>query len=139
MTQNDKNILLKELCMRLPYGLRIRVDEKVETLEGVNVPDLVANYGGWCSSDIEEVKPYLLPLTSMTEELWAKEFKGYGFREDRTLASFRFDGETLASFTSELSLSDVANFINRLIKNHFDVNGLIPKGLALDATGLGIY
>lgn len=133
MTQNDKNILLKELCMRLPYGLRIRVDEKVETLEGVNVPDLVANYGGWCSSDIEEVKPYLLPLTSMSEAQ-KSELRSLGWNID---GLFEISNEgRLHEYVMHM---DCYALIEWLIANHFDYRFLIPKGIALDATGLGIY
>lgn len=124
MTKEEKNILLKELCMRLPYSLRISVDGKVETLEGVNVPDMVANYGGWCSCDIEEVKPYLLPLTSMSE-MQRSELRSFGWN---------IDG--LHEYVVHMGCYSLLEW---LIANHFDYRGLISKGIALDATGLGIY
>lgn len=133
MTPYNKNILLKELCMRLPYGLRISVDGKVEILEGVNVPDLVANYGGWCSCDIEEVKPYLLPLTSMTEAQ-KSELRSLGWNID---GLFEINNESgLHEYVMHM---DCYSLIEWLIANHFDYRFLIPKGIALDATGLGIY
>lgn len=58
MTQEDKDLLIKDLCARLPYGVEISVnDDKVESLQD-----------SFRSSDTREVKPQLLPLSSMTEE-----------------------------------------------------------------------
>ena len=68
MKQKDKDLLLKDLCARLPYGVKIQVNDKVEMLEGIGILDNVAEYGSFLSCDIEEVKPYLFSLSSMTEE-----------------------------------------------------------------------
>ena len=59
---------MKDLCARLPYGVKIFVNDNVEILEGVDVLDNVIEYGTYLSCNIEEVKPYLFPLSSMTEE-----------------------------------------------------------------------
>jgi hypothetical protein len=137
MKQEDKELLLKDLCARSPYGVKIFVNDNVEILEGVHMLDKVAWYDGWCASDIEEVKPYLFPLSSMTKEQWDN-----GSRVN--LTEFTFDSLecgcfTIASYTCENDLPDLLEFINWLIENHFDIYGLIPKGLAIDATGLNIY
>lgn len=129
MTPYNKNILLKELCMRLPYGLRISVNDRVETLEGINVPDLVAEYGGFCSCDIEEVKPYLFPLTSMTEAQ-KSELRSMGWNIDELFEINNAGG---------VRGLDCYSLIEWLDANHFDYRFCIPKGIALDATGLGIY
>ncbi len=68
MTQEDRELLLKDLSSRLPHGVKISVDNRIETLQGINVSDNVVEYGSFLSSDIEEVKPYLFPLSSITEE-----------------------------------------------------------------------
>ena len=73
MTQEDKELLFKDLCARLPYGVKISVNNKVESLQGINVLDNVIEYSSFLSSDIEEVKPYLYPLSNMTEKQ-KKEF-----------------------------------------------------------------
>ena len=116
MTQEQKDLLLKDLCARLPYGVKISVNDKVETLQGINILDTVVEYDSCLSSDIEEVKPYLFPLSSMTEEQ-EKEWR-------YTLSS---DGNITY---------DTVDWCN---KNHFDYRGLIPMGLANDATELNIY
>ena len=74
----------------------------------------------------------------MTEEQWDKEFSGYGITEF-TRDSFKYGCETLEFNNNNPNLSKTVKFINQLIKNHFDIYGLIPKGLAIDATGLNIY
>ena len=117
MTQEQKELLLKDLCSRLPYGVKISVNDKVETVQGINILDTVVEYDSWLSSDIEEVKPYLFPLSSMTEEQLLE----------------------LSSISFENSIDSSIKTLNWCYKNHFDINGLIPKGLANDCTNLNIY
>ena len=116
MTQEEKDLLLKDLCGRLPYGVKIQVNDRVETLEGIGILDNVAEYGSFLSCDIEEIKPYLFPLSSMTEEQ---------IKEVNKLSGLRV-------FPNPY-------IVNWYLENHIDIYGLIPKGLALDATGLNIY
>jgi hypothetical protein len=116
MRQEDKKLLLQDLCARLPYRVKISVNDRIETLEGIHVLDAVAEYGSCLSSDIEKVKPCLFPLSSMTEEQ-EKEWR-------YTLSS---DG---------IITYETVDWCN---KNHFDYRGLIPMGSAIDVTGLNIY
>ena len=131
MTQEEKDLLLKDICARLPYGV------KLETLDGPQELDIK-----WLSINMCNIAnpylPYLFPLSSMTDELWDKEFRGLGITEF-TLNSFKYGCETLELDNSGTDLSNIVIFINQLIKNHFDIYGLIPKGLAIDATNLNIY
>ena len=119
MTQEDKELLLKDLSSRLPHRVKILVDNRVESLQGINVSDNVVEYGSFLSSDIEEVKPYLFPLSSMTDEQ-EEEYNDLNCYE---LGCFPHTEEAL----------------DYLIKNHFDYRGLIEKELAIDATNLNIY
>lgn len=116
MTQEEKDLLLKDLCARLPYGVKISVDDNVEILQGINILDSVVEYGSFLSSDIEEVKPYLFPLSSMTEE-----------QEKEWLYTLSSDGNITY---------DTVDWCN---ENHFDYRGLIPMDLANNATNLNIY
>ena len=136
MTQEDKELLLKDLCARLPYGVKALHKEEIITIRAY-IPDLVIDEVG-ISHAVEDCKPYLFPLSSMTEEQWDKEFRGYGITEF-TRDSFKCGCETLEFNNNNPNLSKTVKFINQLIKNHFDIYGLIPKGLAIDATGLNIY
>ncbi len=123
MTQEQKDLLLKDLCARLPYGVKIQVGNKIETIEGIYVPDAVIEYESFIGSNLEEVKPYLFPLSSMTEE------------QDKEFALL----QTSAGQEGFLYAWNCANMMKWLIENHFDYNGLIRMGLAIDATGLNIY
>ena len=122
MTQEDKELLLRDLCARLPYGIKASyygVEEERETwdvIEGITLDGYVDI--GQYSLPIEGIKPYLFPLSSMTEEQKSQ----YNFYLTRIV--FAYDASLL---------------IDWLNKNHFDYRGLIKKGLAIDATGLNIY
>ncbi len=121
MTQENKDLLLKDFCGRLPYGVKISVNDNVETLEGILMIDEVAWYNGGCASDIEEVKPYLFPLSSITGE--QKE-------EHKDLLDNQY------SFDANGNMFTLQDFY---CKYHIDYRGLIPMGLAIDATGKNIY
>ena len=103
MTKEDRLLLVKDLSARLPYGVEI---EHIKSgMRGVlhelkvypmyddddNIFDCVCHtdfFGDGDSFDISEFKPYLFPLSSMTEELWNKEFMGCGITKF-TLDSFK--------------------------------------------------
>ena len=121
MTQEDKELLLRDLCARVPYGVKVQymnnifVIDYVSSYEEVKL-DVPDNY----TVGISEVKPYLFPLSSMTE----KQKKEYQYITERRM------------YDPSYSISDSTDWLN---KNHFDYRGLIKKDLAIDATGLNIY
>ena len=146
MTEKEKDLLLKDLCSRLPYGVKAYVKnwsnldrkyyEGVYTVESVQPStsnilvysekgsvEVILGYADYV------IKPYLLPLSSMTEE------------QKKELQELYFDyiSDEIFNDTEFVYHYDCINLINWLYKNHFDVNGLIPMGLANDATGLNIY
>lgn len=127
MTQKDKDLLLKDLSARLPYGVILNCCDSIgEKLTAINENGLI-NY----DYDIEEVKPYLFPLSSMTEEQYNEFFSYYHNIE---MAVVKASGDYLkAVYLGENAKHDWLN------KNHFDYHYLIPMGLANDATGLNIY
>lgn len=133
MTQDYKELLLKDICARLPYGVKARVynhwsdDVQDETITIENLHQLIKAFS------IEDIKPYLFPLSSMTEEQKKYINDRWGVNED---FDFEIDPNWGEYF---VELSDVVDFINWCYENHFDINFLIPKGLALDATGKNIY
>ena len=139
MTQEDKELLLKDLCARLPYRVKYmdlwNPDELPTTLCDINVDvELIMNTDGF-SLEVEKCKPYLFPLSrlnSLTEE------------QKKTLKVMCDWNDEEADAQSILVLyqkhfvmkTDVIDWLN---ENHFDYRGLIEKGLALDATELNIY
>ena len=139
MIQKYKELLLKELCARLPYGVKgIRTYRPKEPVTlGEIIPRCKMNpnvgNGSFCELGFDETldccvitefKPYLFPLSSMTEEeRFAYEQTQWEYQTDYCAIEY-FDG---------LESYDWLNI------HHFDYRGLIDKGLAIDATGLNIY
>ena len=127
MTQEDKQLLLKDICARLPYkvkGVYARTDIKNLSICEITTHlygEMEESYNG---KEKYEFIPYLRPMSSMTDE------------ERRTLDSM-CNGVEMVSRLSGLKMFDKA--FDWLNKNHFDYRGLIEKGLAIDATGLNIY
>ena len=133
MTQEDKNLLIKDLCARLPYGLIVSY---TEFEYGIKSKHIFSNLEVWnnevrdgtalvvCDRGhskyyIEEIQPYLRPMSSMTKE-----------EQDEYLdLIIPVDGGK--GVIEEEKFSKVLNFYN---SHHLDYNGLIPKGLALEAT-----
>ena len=122
MTQENKELLLKDLCTRLPYHPRVKVWLKDGTTEEGTL-DLEHNYGdvlrdAFYYNEIVKIKPYLFPMSSMTEE-----------------EKLMYEGLMIGTD----NISYMLDVIDWLTAHHFDYRGLIDKSLALDATGLNIY
>lgn len=141
MTQKQKDLLLKDLCARLPYGVKVLYDNQVKELQyieavynEVKLLDSTMNY----TVDIEEVKPYIFPLSSMSEDQ-KYEFYLKFFTNDYDFDYFKFyldNGRLHKLLTSLLAVEEIIDWFH---KNHIDYRGLIPTGLAEDATGKNIY
>lgn len=146
MKQEDKELLLRDLCAILPYGVKVsyiaddyehdvvsihtqlknavRINGKRPSSKYDKGPEIVESW-----TDVKCIKPYLYPLSSMTKE------------QKRELHNIQ--GVLTVDFELEeykmVHLFQSQNVIDWLNKNHFDYRGLIAKGLAIDATGLDIY
>ena len=122
MKQEDKDLLLRDLCARLPYGVK---GVEANTLCSLNTVTRFKSIVKNIEYKIEHLgfKPYLFPLSSMTEEQ-SMEFALLQVNTHK-------DGF--------LYVCDCANMMKWLLKNHFDIYGLIEKGLAIDCTNLNIY
>ena len=147
MTQENKDLLLRDLCARLPYGVKVNYNEEVCTIDSIGNDSelLLKNNDGeiipkWEDSlfiSIEKCKPYLFPLSSMTEEQKIECFKGTPLEIDKYGDISVKDNSYGGSQYTDLEI--YLEVINWLLKNHFDFRGLIPKGLAIDCTNLNIY
>lgn len=119
MTNEEKDLLLKDLCARLAYNVQCctknnhKISGSLVGIIGENIHVFSSGHGIF---SINVIKPYLLPLSSMTKEQ-EKEW----------------------SYTLSSDYNITYDTIDWLNKNHFDYRGLIEKGLAIDATGLNIY
>ena len=159
MTPKDKELLLKDLCARLPYGVvgKCEIDASYDTsfdtkfqthifnarVYGLKedlllVTPLIedrdeqefANEEVADGVDILDFKPYLFPMSSMTEE----QKKEYNLLQNFVpIYYYGFD------IMVDKELYDTWESIDYLNAHHFDYRGLIEKGLAIDATGLNIY
>lgn len=119
MTQQDKQLLLQDLSSRLPYGVIINSNsvsgELLSIDKSINGGIVVANRmlsNSVSVNVIENIKPYLRPMSSMTEEEKNEHF-----------------GRTMTIDIVQTS-KEVIHWLN---KHHFDYRGLIEKGLALEA------
>ena len=137
MTQEDRELLLKDLCARLPYGIKASyygVEEERETWDKIECVTLdgyvdISQY----ILSIERIKPYLFPLLSMTDKDLIEFLQIKGMNLDE-LKTFRREKIAIVS-----TLSSYSRHIDWLNAHHFDYRGLIEKGLAIDATKLNIY
>lgn len=127
--QENKKLLLRDLCGRLPY----KVIVEFVSYEGEEKPW----FGELSCKDLDcfirdvgfvEIKPYLFPMSSMTEEQKNEFYDKYCWNDGGD--NFEMDS---CSHYYALEKFDWLN------KNHFDYRGLIPMDLAIDATNLNIY
>lgn len=125
MIQEQKELLFKDLCARLPYNVICQVEfkengkynSKVMLLSGIFTDEAYfTTKGGSIYSN--EYKPYLFPMSSMTEE-----------------EKLMYEGLMIGTDNISYML-DVIDWLNA---HYFDYRGLIEKGLAIDATNLNIY
>ena len=134
MTQEDKELLIKDLCARLPYEVKvesvfINPDTKEHKSCGIEVFDATSIL--MIRDGLGEFKPYLFPMSSMTEE--QKEDCPIGETNLNIIKS------NIGYGIIEIPWQLLYLFVEWCNKNHFDYRGLIERGLALDATGLNIY
>jgi hypothetical protein len=124
MTQEDKNLLLQDLCSRLPHRVIVRCDKYK------NMPDVPCFH---CTGDgkfklyadelpieVEYIKPYLRPMRSMTED----EIKELG----------EIDMKRVIFSSRHLTYWIDGEIINYFLTHHIDFRGLIGKGLAIEVT-----
>lgn len=137
----DKILLIKDLSARQAYGVKIEHTSgiigtlnnmtTIRLYNGNDIEDIycVIDFFGDddCISSVEYFKPYLFPLSSMSEE------------QHKDLHDKLIELE-LQALNDEISRIEAVKFeIDYYLENHFDYRRLIERGLALDATGKNIY
>ena len=147
MTQEDKELLLKDLCARLPYGVKCQIKGE-EDFEPLKLKSFIQGKGFYAFDfyikenlsltfkELDEFKPYLFPLSSMTEEQ-KNQLKEIWDTDMNKALDYAISGEE--GLSDLFQLSAAKKVINWFIKNHFDFQGLIPKELAIDCTNLNVY
>ena len=149
MTQEDKELLLKVLCAILPYGVRIHhkrydVDATKYYLSSISREidrKIILNFDEkeGCGSvsgiefmDLEKDKPYLRPMSSMTEEE-KKEYESFFSIGEYSCGGSLYGKEYEYIADSPDDISQSICLFDWLNAQHFDYHGLIEKGLALEA------
>lgn len=124
MTQEEKQLLLKDICARLPYGVKIKCASEILTLN--------VNWLQMFQYHLDEIKPYLRPMESMTDEEKEEYHSQVDIDMERTSKRLqeRFESGT---FDPENQFTPQYCHIDWLNEHNFDYRGLIEKGLALEA------
>ena len=148
MTQNEKDLLLKDLCGRLPYGVKILTyasddfydPSSIETLYEIDRDGYISTVE---SDTLRPIgKPYLFPLSSISEDQ-KYDFYCRFIKNDCNFDDFKkfylYNGMWRRKLLTFTSLYDIEAIIDWFHKNHIDYRDLIPMGLAIDATELNIY
>ena len=145
MTQEEKMLLIKDLSARLPYAVNVEHTSGFRcTLHDITIHHMYDNndnvYDAICYTDffgdedsiyIEYFKPYLFPLSSITDEQERELSKlGVSYGEYALHDDIRGLG---------IMVDEAYIFFEFCYKHHIDFLGLIEMGLAIDATGLGVY
>jgi len=138
MTQEDKNLLLRDLSARLPYHVRCKVWLKDGTTEE-GVLDLEHNYGdvlrdAFYYNKIVDIKPFLRPMSSMTEEEKKELSAKYNWSIMGNDISIRYHSEGYWDDDTECPTNEYLKLFDWLNAHYFDYRGLIEKGLAIAVT-----
>ena len=144
--EKDRDLLLRDLCERLPYGVKVKLGDNPNVFDLVYRIKFAVMYGDSDKLedilDIINIKPYLFPLSTITKEMM-EEPNIYGFFKYRDtianvghLESKNGISEEIYTYIDIESISVLMEFFH---SHHIDYRGLIEKGLAIDATGLNIY
>ena len=130
MTKEEKNLLLKDLCARLPYGVFVE-DGRNKLDDGPVI--YTANYHPY----INDCKPYLRPMSSMTEEeKWdfGRIFNSFSYLKLELLENgLSFHEIYDITGRCDITWNELNTAIDWLNAHHFDYHGLIQIGLALPA------
>ena len=132
MTKEDKELLLEDICSRLPYGVKCQIQEDEDTYVGTlhiievdnihgHLLEFVETISGLnCQVYLSEIKPCLFPLSSMTEEQ-RKEYESLCIKETSECT------DLYGIIFSKDYFYDTIESINYLYKNHIDIRGLNEK------------
>lgn len=135
MTKEDKELLFKDLCARLPYNVKVSIPElqqdQIFTLIGITQSYIIVEKDNDARFNVPlniDFIPYLRPMSSMTNEE-EREYNG----TLPLLSDFMFEQEELfrpIQLYKNIPF-ELYEFFN---SNYFDYRGLIPKGLAIEVT-----
>lgn len=143
MKTEDQDLLLKDLCGRLPYWVKciVKSDGYVGVISSIESQYGVVTFDDGRQEEICDIKPCLYPLSSMSREQLNDFYATIRPVIEESLEEYandETDYEGERPITMKTIKCDIVA-VNWMLKNHFDINGLLPMDLAIDATDLNIY
>ena len=144
MTPEEKQLLLTALCGYLPYKVKCFAEDReygdlgtlysIDPFENLD-PNIYIQYdkGNVISFFTSEIKPYLRPMSSMTDEEKREYYSFIGGQQP-----FDFDFSAYPTEYKFIYEWDVVNYVKWLNSHHLDYLGLIEKDLAIKAPN-GMY
>ena len=150
LTQEEEELLKQDLSGRLFYGVKIKLGDYYYQVCGYNPENsqpVITSYYRGADNDIlsyllvtlEDYRPCLRPLESITEEEERELYKKYNCEfVGKRLYRVRYHSEGYWDSDTEVSRDDYCWVIDWLNRHHFDYRGLISKGLAIEAPP-GLY
>lgn len=154
MKKKDKELLLKDLSARLPYGVKVYDTKGDITTNSYTLADIngiigkafITSVTSCRTAPITDLKPYLFPMTNITKRQAKKYYSlaDYAVIPSHPGYSFGMKIHCIKLGISDSPHEEVWDWVDMdaidwLNANHFDYRGLIEKGLAIDATGKNIY
>ena len=136
MTQEEKSLLLQDLCARLPYGVKVQPSGSASPHKFVGYDKSLVRIDTDQRFELGNIKPYLRPMSSMTEEE-KKEFSIFGFEVIDHINANRDECPKYQVIEAS-NFSEITNITDWLNAHHFDFHNLIERGLALE-TPEGMY
>ena len=139
MIQTDKELLLQDICARLPYNVHVDYKGEIYGVLGISHGRMIlckpfmSQTLEYCPL-IEEVKPYLFPLSTIPKNVVDEIYDECGIYD-----VYDLDIDPSIHIEVGTKFGEITKLFNILNKYHIDYNNLIPKGLVIDCTNLNIY
>ena len=134
MTQKDKELLLKDLCARLPYGVKVQHQRQDYLDEIQSIEHISRKYGEIETESVlgfvDDFKPYLRPMSSITEEEKKEWYETFDSVYDLVHGG---DPDNEDDYDDNWHKEPGIESYDYLNAHHFDYRGLIGKDLAIEA------
>lgn len=133
LMEADKDLLIKDLCGRLSYGVKCETNRGPLPIYTMAYDGSVLFKDGIIQFCMDNPKPYLRSLLSMTEREENELSKKYNWKIEGNHISIRYHSEGYWDDETECPTEEYLNLFDWLNAHYFDYRSLIKKGLALEA------
>lgn len=136
MTQQDKELLIKDLCARLPYGVKVIEYGEIYPANLHNISSIATTIQVY-ESHSDSIKPILFPLSAINQEI---EVNGEKVCVRRNIEDIQLAIDETGDFDTDdiwsINPCDYIKVPDTFNRYHIDYRGLIDKGLAISALDL---